>query len=159
MNEQQRDTAFLTRMISYDESPERRQLAQRISRAQSDERCVRRAAWLMVLFAGLATAGLCYAAVFLLEPLNIPQFLDQLLIKVLSALALGSFISLAGFMALGNRYRDELARYREECRCLTMKVMEARFGTALPSPVPLEPARDTAISEAPLRPSTSTAGI
>src|SRR5437867_2184944 len=107
MNEQQRDTAFLTRIISYDDSPERCELAQRISRAQSNERCVRRAAWLMVLFAGLATAGLCYAAVFLLEPFNTPQFLDQLFIKVLCALALGSLISLAGFIALGNRYRGE----------------------------------------------------
>src|SRR6266850_3026327 len=77
MNEQQRDTAFLTRLISYDDSAERRDLAQKILRTQSDERCVRRAVWLMVLFGGLATAGLCYAAVFLLEPMNISQFLDQ----------------------------------------------------------------------------------
>jgi hypothetical protein len=156
MNEQQRDTAFLTRIISYDDSPERRDLAHRISRAQSDERCVRRAAWLMVLFAGLATAGLCYAAVFLPEPMNIPQFLDQLLIKVLCALSLGSFISLAGFIALGNRYRGELARHREECRCLTMEIMEARFGKPLPSTVPLEPTSDTALSKAPLRTSPVT---
>jgi hypothetical protein len=157
MNEQQRDTAFLTRIISYDDTPEQRNLAQRILRVQSDERCVRRAAWLMVLFAGLATAGLCYAAVFLLEPMNIPRFLDQLLVRVLCALALGSFISLVGFLALGNRYRDELAQHREECRCLTMRIMEDRFGQPLPAPVPLEAANDTAVAKAPL--GTSPAAI
>lgn len=157
MNEQQRDTAFLTRMISYDDTPERRDLNQRISRAQSNERCVCRAAWLMVLFAGLATAGLCYAAVFMLEPMNIPRFLDQLFVRVLCALALGSFISLAGFLALGNRYRGDLARHREECRCLTTKIMEDRFGKPLPAPVPLEPANDTAVAKGPL--GTSPAAV
>jgi hypothetical protein len=155
MNEQQRDTDFLTRMISYDDTPERRELSRRISRAQTDERCVRRAVWLMALFAGLATAGLCYAAVFLLEPMNMRQFLDYRFIKVLCALALGSFISLAGFIALGKRYRGELAARREECRCLTMKIMEARFGKQVPAAIPLEGVCDAQISEAPLR----TAGV
>ena len=58
MSEQQRDTAFLTRLISYDDSDERHNLAEKIARLQNDQRCVKRAAWLLVLFIALATAGI-----------------------------------------------------------------------------------------------------
>src|SRR5437867_4053590 len=80
MSEHQRDTAFLTRIISYDDTPERRDLAEKISRVQRDELCVRRAAWLMALFASLATAGVCYAAVFLMYPMDVTQFMSQFVI-------------------------------------------------------------------------------
>lgn len=128
MSEQQRDTAFLTRLISYDDSAERHRLAARIARLQSDERCVRRAAWLMALFAGLATCGICYAAVFLIHPMNLLQFMEQFTIKVLCAIALGSSMCLLAFLGLSALYRLELARHREECRSLAMRMMEARLG-------------------------------
>jgi hypothetical protein len=139
MSEQQRDTAFLTRLISYDDSDERHNLAAKIARLQNDERCVKRAAWLMVLFAALATAGISYAAVFLLYPTNIMQFLEQPMIKILSAVALSSLICLLAFQTLAAFYRMELARHREQCRCLAMKILESRLSR--PVPVPLtEPA-------------------
>jgi len=135
MSEQQRETAFLTRLISYDDSDERHNLAGRIERLQNDERCVKRAAWLMVLFAALATAGIAYAAVFLLHPDNLMQFLDQPMIKVLSAVALSSVLCLLAFNALAVLYRMELARHREQCRCLAMKILEARLSGPMVVPI------------------------
>ena len=135
MSEQQRDTAFLTRLISYDDSDERHNLAEKIARLQNDERCVKRAAWLMVLFAALATAGISYAAVFLLHPDNVMQFLDQPMIKALSAVALSSVLCLLAFNALAVFYRMELARHREQCRCLAMKILEARLNRPIVVPI------------------------
>ena len=135
MSEQQRDTAFLTRLISYDDSDERHNLAEKIARLQNDERCVKRAAWLMVLFAALATAGISYAAVFLLHPDNVMQFLDQPMIKALSAIALSSVLCLLAFNALAVFYRMELARHRDQCRCLAMKILEARLNRPIVVPI------------------------
>ena len=135
MSEQQRDTAFLTRLISYDDSDERHNLAEKIARLQNDERCVKRAAWLMVLFAALATAGISYAAVFLLHPDNVTQFLDQPMIKALSAVALSSVLCLLAFNALAVFYRMELARHREQCRCLAMKILESRLTRPIVVPI------------------------
>ena len=128
MSEHQKDTAFLTQIISYDETDERRILAEHIARLQRDERCVRRAIWLMLLVTALALAGIGYGAVFRLHPMNLTQFMTQLGIKVLSALALGSLISVVTFMGLGASYRSELAKRRDECRRLAAKFMESRFG-------------------------------
>ena len=67
MSDRQRQTEFLRRCLLYDESNERHQLAERIRQVQQNERCVRRAMWLMVLLAALAFAGLAYSAVFLVD--------------------------------------------------------------------------------------------
>lgn len=134
MSEHQRDTAFLTRIISYDDSAERRNLAEKIARAQCDERCLTRAAWLMVLFAALAIAGISYAAIFLYYPMNAVQFMNQFFIKVLCAIGLGSLFCLVAFLALRTLYRIELARHREQCRCLAMKLIEARIAYGIPAP-------------------------
>jgi hypothetical protein len=133
MSERQRDTAFLTRIISYDDSAERRTLAEKIERVQCDERCLTRAAWLMALFAALALAGMAYAAVFFYYPMSATQLLNQFAIKVLCAIALGSLFCLVSFLALRTVYRIELARHREECRCLAMKLIEARVAYGVPS--------------------------
>ena len=60
-----KDTAFLKQCIGYDDTAERDRLEERIAQDQRNERCVRRAVWLMALLSALAIAGLCYAAVFL----------------------------------------------------------------------------------------------
>jgi hypothetical protein len=126
MSEQQRDTAFLTRIISYDNSAEQRELAERIARVQGDERCVKRAACIVAVCAGLAIAGVCYAAVFLLNPMNAMQFMDQFLIRILCGVAVGSLICLISFLLLGAFYRMELARHRDQCRSLALKIIQER---------------------------------
>jgi hypothetical protein len=128
MSEHQKDTAFLTQVISYDDTDERRILAEHIARLQRDERCVRSAVWLMLLVTALALAGIGYGAVFRLHPMNLEQFMTQSGIKMLSALALGSLICVVTFLGLGASYRNELAKRRDECRRLAAKFLEARFG-------------------------------
>src|SRR5687768_17707957 len=121
MSDHQKDTEFLTQLISYDDTDERRILAERIAKLQRDERCVRRAVWLMLLIAALAVAGISYAAVFRLTPVNLAQFMSQFEIKLLSAFGLGSLISVAVFLGLTLSYRKDLAGSREECRRLAMR--------------------------------------
>jgi formate hydrogenlyase subunit 3/multisubunit Na+/H+ antiporter MnhD subunit len=127
MSEHQKDTEFLTHLISYDDTDERRILAERIAGLQRDERCVRRAIWLMALFAALSVAGICYAAVFLFHPMNLAQFMMQFTIKVLCAVGLGSLICVLAFHAMCVSYRKELAGTRDECRRLAIKIMEERL--------------------------------
>ena len=127
MSEHQRNTEFLTRLISYDETPGRRDLAETIARLQRDARCVRRAVWLMVLLASLAAAGLCYGAIFLVGSVNFSQFTSQFVIKAFSAMGLGSIICLATFGVIDIVYQIRLARHREQCRCLAMKLVESRL--------------------------------
>ena len=128
MNEHQRQTAFLRQCIRYDDTAEHHQLEERITVLQRDEICVRRAVWLMVLFAALAMAGLCYAVVLLEDyPLNLSQFTAQSIIKVLCALGVGSLICLVAFLGLGAIYRKELDQRREECRRLATKLIETRL--------------------------------
>jgi hypothetical protein len=131
MSEHQKDTEFLTHLISYDDTDERRILAERIANLQRDERCVRRAIWLMALFAALAVAGICYAAVFLFHPMNLAQFMMQLTIKILCALGLGSLICVLAFHAMCVSYRKELAGTRDECRRLAIRIMEDRLAAQL----------------------------
>ena len=136
MSEHQKDTAFLTQLISYDETDERRILAEHIARLQRDERCVRSAVWLMLLVTALALAGIGYGAVFRLHPMNLEQFATQSGIKMLSALALGSLICVVTFLGLGASYRSELAKRRDECRRLAAKFLEARFGAPQAASIP-----------------------
>lgn len=127
----------MTRIISYDDSAERRTLAEEITRLQAHERCVKRATCLMLLLAGLATAGIFYAAVFMLHPENLLQFLELPLIKVLSAVALSSIICMLAFQILASFYRVQLAKHRDQCRTLAMKLLETRLNPPMGSPIPI----------------------
>jgi formate hydrogenlyase subunit 3/multisubunit Na+/H+ antiporter MnhD subunit len=129
MNDHQKETAFLRQCIRYDDTEERHRLEERITQLQRDERCVRRAVWLMALLAALAMAGLGYAAVFMAEyPLNVSQLTTRFLIKALCALGAGSLICLCVFLGLGVALRKELDQRREDCRRLALKVLESRLG-------------------------------
>ena len=129
MSEYERETEFVTRIIGYGDTSERQTLEERMGKTRSDERCVRRAAYLMVLLAGLAIAGLVYTAIFAADvPLDITQLFPRLAIKALSAVALSSLACALAFLALGLLYRREFNRHREECRRLSIKLLEARLG-------------------------------
>jgi Ni/Fe-hydrogenase subunit HybB-like protein len=129
MSEQQRETAFLRQVILYDDTAERHKLEERITQAQRDERCVRRALGLMALLTALAMAGLCYAAVFLTDyPHNMTRLMTPFFVKVFCALGVGSLICLLAFAGLEVVYRKELEQRREECRRLATKLLESRLG-------------------------------
>ena len=134
-SEHQRETAFLRHCIRYDESPGRRALDDRITQIQRDERCVRRAMWLMALLAALALAGLCYAAIFLDDyPQRTSQFVTRFIVQVFGAVGLASTICVVAFLGLRMIYRLRLDRRREECRQLVTKLLESRLGKPITTP-------------------------
>lgn len=131
MSDHQSETAFLRHCLSYDESPRRQELEQRIAQIQRDERCVRRAVWLMALLVALSATGLGYGAALGDNfPYNTPQFVTN----TICAFGAGSLISLLVFVVLGIGYRRKLDQRREECRQLVQRLLEARLGKPVASP-------------------------
>jgi hypothetical protein len=139
MRDHHKQTEFLKHCLRYDESAGRRELAQEITRIQREERCVRRAAWLMAVLAALALAGLVYPAI-LLE--NFPYSAPQFLVNFVCALGAASLISLLAFLVLGMVYRRKLDKRREESRQIVARLLESRLGNPLATPWRERPARD-----------------
>jgi len=136
-SEQERETDFLKRCIRYDESAAGRQLFEQLAQVQHDERCLRRASWLISLVAALAIAGLGYGAVLLKEfPGHLSAFVSLFVIKIMSALGIGSLICLVAFTGTGFVYRRELSRRRQECRVLVTKLLESRLVLPAPASTP-----------------------
>jgi hypothetical protein len=132
MSDHQKHTEFLRQCILYDESTRRQELHERITQIQRDARCVRRAVWLMAMLIALVVAGLGYE-IILVD--NFPYNLPQLIINLVSALGIGSLISLLVFMGLGMVYRRKLDQQREECRQLVAKLLESRLGKPVTTPL------------------------
>lgn len=124
ISQHQRETAFLRQVLLYEDTPERYQLEERIAQDQRNERCARRAVWLMAFLAALAFGGLCYSAIFLPDfPQNKPHFIA----KIFAVLGLGSLICLPAFVGCWGGYRRKLNQRREECRRLATQFLEARL--------------------------------
>jgi len=130
LSEHQKQTAFLRQCLVYDDTGERHELEESITQLQRNERCVRRAVWVMALLVALAFAGLCYYAVALAERSpDVSGFMTQYTAtKLLCALALGSLVCMVAFTGLGMVYRKELDKRRERCRRLAAKLLESRLG-------------------------------
>ena len=129
MTDHEKNTAFLRQCLLYDDSGERHELEESITQLQRNERCVRRAVWLMAVLVALAMAGLCYSAVCLADyPQDMTQLMTQFISKVFCALGLGSLICLLAFAGLGVVHRNKLDQRREECRRLATRLMESRLG-------------------------------
>ncbi len=127
--EHERETAFLRRCIRYERGAAGRQLDERISDVQRDERCLRRASWLMAMVAMVAAAGLGYGALLVDDfPERLSVFASLVVIKIFCALGTGSLICLLAFTGVGLLHRKELNRRREECRGLVTKLLESRLG-------------------------------
>jgi hypothetical protein len=129
MSDRERQNGFLTRIIAYDDTAEREALEARMRETGENEKCVRRAACLMLLSTALAAAGLVYVIIFRAEfPLDITRLLTRLSVKALSVVALSSLICTVAFVTRGLLYRREFNRHREECRRLGLKILESRLG-------------------------------
>lgn len=132
--EHQRETAFLRRCISYEESHEGRQLDQRIAQIQRDERSLRRAVWVTILLTTLVGLGFAYMVFLIADlPNHISQFAAEFISKTVCALGIGSLVSLLAFGWLGIRNRRDLNLRRQECRQLVLALMECRLGK-VPAP-------------------------
>lgn len=125
MTEHQKETEFLQHCIRYDETPARRVLEDKITQIQRDERCVRRAIWLMALLLAATLASFGYAAI-LVETFR--QSTSQLIVTIISSLGAVSMICLVVFMGLRIVYRAKLDQRREECRQLVVSLLESRLG-------------------------------
>ena len=137
MTERQRETTFLRQLIAYDDTAARHKLEESISRAQRDERCVRRAVWLMAVLTALAAVCLGYAAALLPDyPHNLSRFATRFIVKVSCALGLASLVSLLGFVGVWARCRKDLGERREECRRLGRNLLESRLGQPRTMPLP-----------------------
>ena len=143
MSDHHKQTEFLKRCLRYDESAGGQELERQISRIQRDERCVRRAVWLMAMVAALVVAGLGYGVI---SGDNFPDNLPRFVIKILCSFGLGSLISMLGFIGLGMVYRKKLNHQREECRQLVTRLLESRLGKPATTPVRDNPVGEGAAS-------------
>lgn len=122
MSTHQTETAFLRRIILYDDGEEPRKLETSIARVQAHQRCVQRVTYLLAPFPMLAIAGVFYAEVL--------QEGFPLGLRFLCELGLASLICLAGFVGLLAVYRLKLNRLRMECFQLIVRLLESRLGKA-----------------------------
>ena len=112
MTERQRQIAFLKSLLK-DNSEECSRLRERINKAEHDEKCIRRALFLMVLVGIFSIVGLGYSAVLL------PEFFDNatpFLVKIFCALGLGSLLCMIIFSACWLWYRAASNQISEDCR-------------------------------------------
>ena len=143
MSEREKQNRFLKELIGSDDSNQCRELKQKISKAERDERCVRTAVILVTLVALLSAAGLAYSAVL------VPEFFHNskpLVVKVFSVLVLTCVIALGGFLVFWWWYRGICNRLYQECRTWLRSLQKDNGITPLSTPdvqkegVPLYPA-------------------
>ena len=143
MNDRQKDTAFLKRLIHYEDSDESRQLEDRITKAEKEERVVRGALARVALLACLSLAGVCYAMILLPD---FPQNRSQFILKLFLVLGLASFISLLTFAGLWVRCRTVLDGLYGQCRDLVSATLERSLKKLYTIPFPRRvPPQDEAV--------------
>ena len=124
MSERQKQTQFLKCLLGFAGNRKRRELHERILKAEHDEKCVRSALVLVGLVVLFSLSGLGYSAVLL------PEFFDNstpFLVKIFCALGLGSVICSIVCLGCWLWYRSIANRLHDECRQLVMESLEARL--------------------------------
>jgi hypothetical protein len=125
MSTYQTETIFLRHAILYGDGDECLKLEKSLAEVQSDQRCVKRMAWLTAPFLLAGMAGATFAAI-LQE--NFPHITAGIAFRLLCGLGLASLICLVGFAVLSIIYRLRLNRLRNECLHLLVKVLESHLG-------------------------------
>ncbi len=113
-----RETAFLTQILFYDQSFESRDVDERIARAHRERACVQKAAFTAAVFALLAFTA-SRAEFFQSEP--------KLRLWFLAVGGLASMICFLTFLGLFVIYCIRLNNLREECRSLIRRFFETRL--------------------------------
>lgn len=124
MTERQKQRHFLKQLMGFAGSRSRRDLLERMQKAEHDEKCVRSALILVGIVALVSLLGLAYAAVLL------PEFFDSttpMLVKLFCALGLGSVICAMAFAGVWIWYRAAANRLHDECRQFVMEILQARL--------------------------------
>ena len=125
MSTHQTETAFLRRIILYDDGEEPRKLETSIERVQRHQRCVQRVTYVLAPFPMMAIAGVFYAEI-LQEGFPYRGF--GLGLRLLCEVGLASLVFLVGFVGLLAVYRLKLNRLRKECFELVVRLLESRLG-------------------------------
>lgn len=145
---EQKENDILAHCVRCDASGELHRAEERITHIMGEERCLRRAMWLMGLLIGLAAVGLGYSAILLykLEP-----YYTRIIDHIFTVVAVAAIISLLAFACLWMRCRHRLVALREDVRRLVMKLLAERSVNsadaiagvmAKPVPIPLRVSDD-----------------
>ncbi len=118
MSDYNDETAFLRRMLLYDESIESRKMEECIARVQRERACVLRAASTMALLAILSS---------LLSQVEFFQSEPTVRLRVVCVAGLAALICFVAFVSVLILYRTKLNRLREECRGLIGKLVETQI--------------------------------
>ena len=127
MSEHKKQSAFLKKLVVFDDTVDNRVLCERLCHVERSEKCLQCACRLVGLIALLGLAGMGYAAVLL------PQFFDNsphFIIRICSAVGLGSCLCCAVFLGLWYSYRRIANRIHSECRVAILKSLSAKFPSA-----------------------------
>ena len=114
MSERQKQADFIKQLLTCDDCQEHRQLQERLAASEKDERCLRRASWLVVVITMLALAALGYLTVLPAQESN--ARIAQMLHNCFQVLALGSGMCLGVFVALVFWQRSLSQRLYDEGR-------------------------------------------
>jgi hypothetical protein len=152
MNERQKQTVFLKRLLQREETEQQIQLQRCIARAERDEKCVCSAMHLVGLVGLLAFCGLCFEAIFVEDFFINPT---HLMTRLLGYLGLGSAICWIMFLGYWLWHRALTNRLYEEGRRLLMSRVEHSSDVMVMSDLPTAaednaPQRDTAQTPHPL---------
>ena len=129
MSEYRKQSAFLKALMTHEDTAEHRELCDRLSAAERNERCLLCACRLVGVIALAGVTGLGYSAVLL------PEFFDNaphVLIQFFSALGLGSLLCLIVFLGIWYWYRSAVHRIHSECRRGIMAMIGSRFKIITP---------------------------
>lgn len=116
--------AFLKQLIAHDTSEESCQLQHSLVQAGRDERCIRRAMFLMWTLFIFSLAGLGYCAVLLPDVFHNP---DHMITRSLCYLGLGALISQGVFIGYFFWHRAVVSRLHGECRLLVLALAQSRL--------------------------------
>jgi hypothetical protein len=122
--EHNKEHSFLKLLIAHDASEESRQLQDDLAQAERDERCIRRAMFLMAVIFMLSLAGLGYCAILLPDVFHNPR---HLVMRSLGYLGLGSLISQGAFLGYLLWHRIGVRRLRRECRRLVLALARSQL--------------------------------
>jgi hypothetical protein len=126
MNDRQKNqNDILAHCIRHDSSGELHRGEDRIRHAERQERCLRRAMWLMAILALFATLGLGYSIILLYE---LPAYYARILNHILTVVGLASLASLVVFAGCWLVCRHRLSAQREDVRLVALRLLAERSG-------------------------------